>query len=119
VWCRHLCANKRLLRTRCLAGIEHNQATPVVEAVYSKPSVATTLIRRDDVDVKSASSLHLEMVLSRISHGNIVAFPNAADVHVFRSTVDSCQHSITTLEEFVRWEDLLVLLDHDYFGTSG
>jgi hypothetical protein len=87
--------------------------------VYSRSSVATTLIRRDDVDVKSVSLLHLEMILSGISHGNIVAFPNAADVHVFRSAVFYCQHPITTLEKIVQWEDLLVLLDHDYFRTSG
>jgi hypothetical protein len=87
--------------------------------VCSQSTVATTLIRRDDVDVKSVSLLHLEMILSGISHGNIVAFPNAADVHVFRSAVFYCQHPITTLEKIVQWEDLLVLLDHDYFRTSG
>jgi hypothetical protein len=46
------------------------------------------------MDVNPASPLDLEMILSGISHGHIVAFPDAADMHVFRTTVAFSQHFV-------------------------
>jgi hypothetical protein len=56
------------------------------------------------------------MVLSWISHGHIVAFPDAADVHVFGTTIPLSQHSIVSQEDLLLagWNNLLILLDHNH-----
>jgi hypothetical protein len=50
---------------------------------------STTLLRRGNLNHASALTLDLKMVLSGIGHGHIVAFPDAADVHVFGTTIAS------------------------------
>jgi hypothetical protein len=99
--------------------LSHGRRTllPSISPTVSDP-LSTTLLRQSDLNHNSASLLDLEMVLSRISYGHIVAFPDAADVHIFRTTIASSQHSIASQENLLPglgwWEDLLILLDHNH-----
>jgi hypothetical protein len=65
-----------------------------IEAANRECFVPDDFLRQDGLDVNPASPLDLEMIMSGISHGHIVAFPDAADMHVFRTTVAFSQHFV-------------------------